>query len=703
MVRPFPPNQLRPPLDAVWIGAPHPFDLHEVYLNFRAPTWRWDGAGEVKLFITADSRYRLWVNGRFVNRGPARSYPQAQKVDVLNLNNHLLRGDNALAVQVYQPGYSHFSYVHRGAAGLLAWLMVDEEVVLVSNGRWQVQRDGSFAGNVPRVSIYGSGAERRDWGQTYAWQTESVRAKDGWSAARVVDAGEGAIWYGLQRRETPQLVERDAPLTLVDYRRGVATIRDTDVHVALREGWQTAASQPLPSVDEGRFSVALAANHAYYWLFDLGRAYTCQGWVEIAGAAGGEQLAISYADKMRDGELVISDPSTYCRVRLTDSFQLRPSGQTIVPFHLRGGRYVLFQLIGTEECAVQFRPHIRIAEYPLTVNKPLQTDDELLDSVVTMCEDTLRACLQETFVDCVWRESSQWLGDALPQGLTLLAMSDDVRPLRTVLLDTADGIYPDGILPSVAPAEVHAYTIPRYNCMWVELLAHYFAYSQDSRMLHYLWPTLKQVLAALLTHQNELGLLTHPAGRRFYIDWSPTAQNDPHLVYNLHVVLALQTAAELAATFEPALQVKWQENANRLKAVCREAYWQNGRWWDDLGRTTYSQLGGAMALLVDAVPVAEVEPLLDKIIGRSLDERDEYTAGEMVLASPFMHHYLFEALRKYGREAAVVEIIRQRWGRWAKDGYPTTWENWNVDFPDGSQCHAFSAHPRYHLAKVFKL
>jgi hypothetical protein len=48
----------------------------------------------------------------------------------------------------------------------------------------------------------------------------------------------------------------------------------------------------------------------------------------------------------------------------------------------------------------------------------------------------------------------------------------------------------------------------------------------------------------------------------------------------------------------------------------------------------------------------------------------------------------------------VVEIIRRRWGRWAQAGYPTAWENWNVDFPDGSQCHAFSAHPRFHLAEI---
>ena len=72
----------------------------------------------------------------------------------------------------------------------------------------------------------------------------------------------------------------------------------------------------------------------------------------------------------------------------------------------------------------------------------------------------------------------------------------------------------------------------------------------------------------------------------------------------------------------------------------------------------------------------------------------------MVLASPFMHHYIFEALRQSRKFDQVIDIIRLRWGRWVTAGYPTAWENWNVDFPDGSQCHAFSAHPRYHLTEI---
>jgi hypothetical protein len=92
--------------------------------------------------------------------------------------------------------------------------------------------------------------------------------------------------------------------------------------------------------------------------------------------------------------------------------------------------------------------------------------------------------------------------------------------------------------------------------------------------------------------------------------------------------------------------------------------------------------------------------VLDNIAARSLDSSDDYLPDSMVLASPFMHHYIFEALRQAGRFEQMLEIIRLRWGRWAKQGYPTTWENWNVDFPDGSLCHSFSAHPRYHLAEI---
>ena len=74
----------------------------------------------------------------------------------------------------------------------------------------------------------------------------------------------------------------------------------------------------------------------------------------------------------------------------------------------------------------------------------------------------------------------------------------------------------------------------------------------------------------------------------------------------------------------------------------------------------------------------------------------------MNLSSPFMHFYVFLALEKHKKYYEIIEIIKYKWGFWEKYKYPTTWENWNVDFPDGSQCHAFSAHPIYFINKYSK-
>jgi hypothetical protein len=53
------------PDTAFWIGSDHAFDLQETYLNFRRDIVFESVPQSAKLIITADSRYRLWVNGHY--------------------------------------------------------------------------------------------------------------------------------------------------------------------------------------------------------------------------------------------------------------------------------------------------------------------------------------------------------------------------------------------------------------------------------------------------------------------------------------------------------------------------------------------------------------------------------------------------------------------------------------------------------------
>ena len=695
--------------ETVWIGSPHPFDLHEAYLDFRSPpSWVLSAApGAARLLITADSRYRLWINGRFVARGPARSYPQAQSVDDIDVTAYLRPGRNVLAAQVYQPGYSHFAYVHRGAAGLLAQLEGDGQLLLATGSTWRARRNPSFDPNVPRISIYGSGVEERRLRREDDW-TDPAYDDGEWDAARVVATPGRAPWNTLQPRALPLLQEKDLLLPDPEMRLGPApeTSRD-DAHRFLRQGWATARPVPIPRHDDGWYAPALQEGRCAYWLFDLGRDVTCQAWVEIEGAGGQETLSISYAEKKRDGDLVLSDPDTYCRVRMTDRFYLRPGDQVAEPFALRGARYLLLQLTGPIAPNFRLRPHIRASHYPLQITRPLDVDDPLLDEVIAMCERTVQACLQDGFIDCTWREAAQWVGDALPQSLSLWAMSGDLRPLRRVIEMAAQGAYDDGVLPGVLPGEVHAYVVVDYNFTWVELLSLYHELSGDEAFVRDLWPVLRKMLGRFHQDRRDDGLILSQTGRRLFLDWAPLSRREPNAVYNLRYLLALQTASALARALGHTDDAQtWQARAERLQKAVRDAFWRDGRWNDDEQGNTYSQLSTALALLTETATPQEAPALQEAIIARSLDDddvhvvSDEHTAGEMVLNSPFMHHYIFEALRAGGREDAVLGIIRRRWGRWAQAGEPTTWENWNVDFPDGSVCHAFSAHPRYHLAMI---
>jgi alpha-L-rhamnosidase len=123
---------VRAPEGTVWVGPAHPFDLRDAYVNFRADFSLPAMPDEAVIRLSADSRYRLWINGVFVGRGPERSWPSLMAVDERSVTNLLRVGVNRVAVQVYSPGHSHFAYVHRGACGLIGWLEVDGKVALTT-------------------------------------------------------------------------------------------------------------------------------------------------------------------------------------------------------------------------------------------------------------------------------------------------------------------------------------------------------------------------------------------------------------------------------------------------------------------------------------------------------------------------------------------------------------------------------------------
>lgn len=683
------------PEGTFWIGSDHPFDLQEAYIDFCTDLDLAAPPASAVFCISADSRYRLWINGQFVGRGPERSWPDAMAVDQQEIAAHLRPGLNRIHVQVCSPGYSHFAHVHRAACGMICWLQVDGRTILTSDRGWRVRRDLSWSARVPRVSIYGSGVERRDLSQAV-----DIAAADlgTWAQARIVQTPTGPIWGGLRKRYTPLLTEDLRDLSVpFQTRFGMVPVDapgPEDPHQRLRATFDALPPARVPD--------HIPPGHAAIWVFDLGESR-----VSVAGArltaTTTDSLTISYAEKLRDGRLLLSDPVTYCRMRPTDRTRLCGGRQEVEGFALRGGRYLIFLLETETGAAPEPQFHARLPVYPLDLREPPAEADTDLAAVQALCRRTTLACLQDGFVDSVWRESSQWLGDVVAQSFALAALSDDLRPLRMAIDLAAAGAAEDGVLPSVLPGDVPAYVVTDYNFSWVELLdvwSRHPGADQDLPTRH--WPVLCRLLDRFDRDRGPDGLIRSQPGRRLFLDWSPMDRTEPNLTYNLRYLHALRLAAGLAAIRDPARAQDWTARADRLGTAIRARLDGPDGWRESPGGPPASQLGLALLILSGLVSPADAGALADAIVARSLDPDDSPAPGRLVLASPFMHHYVFQALHRLGRDADIRQVIALRWGRWAAAGEPTTWENWDITFPDGSACHGFSAHPLGWLAVTAK-
>ena len=144
------------PLTAKWIwlkGA----DVHAYNQTIVAEKqFRPGKPKEARLRITADSFYRLMINGQWVNDGPARCWPEHFQYDVIDVTPYLADGANEIRVIARYYGVGDFHRVPR-QAGLLAQLdMITPEgkrAVLITDGSWKVAALPALICGTPKVSI----------------------------------------------------------------------------------------------------------------------------------------------------------------------------------------------------------------------------------------------------------------------------------------------------------------------------------------------------------------------------------------------------------------------------------------------------------------------------------------------------------------------------------------------------------------------
>ena len=152
-------------------------------------------------YVTADSFYRLRINGQWVNDGPARAWPEHFKYDVIDVASYLRKGRNDIEITARYYGCGDFHRVCR-QAGLLAQFDVKlangKTKSIVTDSGWEVAPLAGLVKNTPKISIQQSPYELYD---------ARLEGKARFTkAVELYEAREGP-WKGLTQRDVKLLTK----------------------------------------------------------------------------------------------------------------------------------------------------------------------------------------------------------------------------------------------------------------------------------------------------------------------------------------------------------------------------------------------------------------------------------------------------------------------------------------------------------------
>jgi len=340
--------------------------------------------------------------------------------------------------------------------------------------------------------------------------------------------------------------------------------------------------------------------------------------------------------------------------------------------------------------------------YPCERPASFACSDPLLTQVWTTARRTMELSCDDTFVDSLY-EQALWVGDAyVEQAYALSTWNAQDLSLRCLKL-AADSLHDYPIVLNQVPSSWASF-IPVWSMLWGFSLWDYFFHTGDRVALTELWPAFRKNLHGLLFHIDGRGLFNAPTWNLF--EWADIDWKRRVVLYNtLFLAGLLDRGARIARELDEApTAVKWEHIARKLRWSV-ENQWDKGQRaypdsLDDKGESTgrFSIHTQFLALLFGGAE----NPHRNRLRLLSLQP----PAGFARVASPFALHFLYEALEQTEDYAAIVDSIRDYYGRMLDAGATTFWEalpgshTSPEGFPTRSHCHGWSCAPLYFLPRI---
>jgi hypothetical protein len=663
--------------------------------------------------VSADNRYRLYVNGTQVSSGPQRSDVNHWRYETLDLAPHLRSGRNVVAAVVWNWGAARPVAQHSHRTGFLMQGNSTAEAAHVNTGiGWRLYLDSAYApivittasmGNYyaapPGDSIDGArypwGWERPDYDDR-AWREVVVASNapgsaplDAFSGAaggaivgrakrramQPGDYGEMSGWQ-LEPRSIPAMEERVQRLARVRRARGSTT-----------DGAFLRGSGDLVIPAHTRASLLLDQSHTT-------NAYAV---IETSGGDGGS-IRLTYAEALVDslGHKGHRDSVANRTLRGVRDVILTGGGERrrFQTLYWRSFRYIQLDVTTAGEPLRIHDLHGIFTAYPFAERARFDSDVPWLADIWRMAWNGARIGAFETYMDTPYWEQLQYVGDTRIQGLISLYVAGDDRLLRQAIEHFDLSRIPEGLTGSRYPSALPQ-IIPPFSLIYVAMVHDFFMHRRDDAFVRARLAGVRGILDWYAQHVDSTGMLG-PMPHWNYVDWTnrwprgvpPGADHGHSATISLLYAYALRRAAELEdAVGGHGTAAEYGARADAVIEAVRARTWDRSRggglFRDAPDTSAYSQQTNVLAILTDAAPAAEQPALMQRVLSDTTLTRASY----------YFDFYVLEALGKAGYADQYVEQLAP-WKSMLALGLTSTPEN---PEPTRSDTHAWAAHPLYGL------
>lgn len=654
------------------------------------------------MYITADQKYRLYVNGKYVCNGPARGFQKSWPYDEVDIAPYLKKGKNAIAVRAYNVGRNTFSYLTAGVAGVLYGVDLGDGKKIVSRKNTKCIRQDSCDRDTVAYSMQLNNQEHIDMRKEPLSDWTSPDFDDSaWSTTETARRWDSMPYYTYEPRFTPLGESRILPAPkLIGESSGKAfseseRCRNINALIAREDCSHSPASSDsewikVPPTSKGEFRS---------YLFDMGKIVVGVPILEVKGAKGGEIIDMTFSETVSEKMEISNQYMTHCAPAMSNRMIAREGANRHEYYHPIGSRYMMLRVRANPDSELEIKPSFRWEAYPIGRDGKFETSNPLADKIWKACEQTQRVCSLDTYVDTPYREQAQWWGDARVQAWNTFMLGDDPRLLWRGIRQIAMQTAPNGLTYGHSPTMAHHCILPDYSVVWILTLFDYYWQTGDSSVYDDYEKTIDAILSYFdgVTNPNT-GLVSYDPRYWLFLDWTNIQRNGEPAILNLWLLYALDVTADTCAkTGREGMAKKYSARAAKL----REAIEKN--LVDSDGLVRDGILPGGKPNPLKGIQ-AQVLGRMTNLKGFDFEKAKDkillpFLRGELKThadPSSYWHVYLYDLMinEGYGRE--VYADILRKWKDMAEFG--TAYEGF--DSKTGTCSHAWTAHPLFLMPRI---